>query len=134
MYSKRLLAVLCLQTISALAIIVIASGWGDGKKATYPVTGKVVAGAGKTPAKGAIVMLIPVTFDIKDLERSMATVDDDGAFAITTYNANDGAPAGEYVITLTWPPPRRSVFDDDGEDHLRNPGEITSRSDIGHFS
>ena len=97
MYSKRLLAVLCLQTISALAIIVIASGWGDGKKATYPVTGKVVAGAGKTPAKGAIVMLIPVTFDIKDLERSMATVDDDGAFAITTYNANDGAPAGEYV-------------------------------------
>jgi hypothetical protein len=35
--------------------------------------------------------------------RPFAVAADDGTFRLTTYMAEDGAPAGEYVVTVTWP-------------------------------
>jgi hypothetical protein len=34
-----------------------------------------------------------------------AVVAADGSFRLTTYLAGDGAPAGEYFVTLYWPGP-----------------------------
>jgi len=31
-----------------------------------------------------------------------AVVEADGSFSITTYTAKDGAPAGDYAVSITW--------------------------------
>ncbi|MFO0928586.1 MAG: hypothetical protein U0736_16450 [Gemmataceae bacterium] len=35
--------------------------------------------------------------------RPVATTQADGSFRLTTYVAGDGAPPGEYAVTLIWP-------------------------------
>jgi hypothetical protein len=46
-------------------------------------------------------------------------VDEAGAFALTTDARGDGPPAGEYVITLEWVPPRASPMEPEGADLLK---------------
>lgn len=57
--------------------------------------------------------------------RPFAEVGDDGSFELSTYLAGDGAPAGEYVVTVFWPapaPPRKGKFEDEStpRDQLKN--------------
>ncbi|OWK34997.1 hypothetical protein FRUB_09839 [Fimbriiglobus ruber] len=68
----------------------------------YPVRGEVTVD-GK-PAAGARIFFHPEAnlADPRAL-RPIAIVEADGSFRLTTYLANDGAPAGEYVVTVTWP-------------------------------
>src|ERR1700676_5404174 len=83
------------------ALLFTSFGCGDGRKTLYPVTGEVFVD-GK-PAQDAFVYLVPV--DAADpnnvhpfaLVHPFARVDENGAFAVTTYNTGDGAPSGEYV-------------------------------------
>jgi hypothetical protein len=35
-----------------------------------------------------------------------ATADDEGNYVLYTYRPDDGAPAGEYIVTVFWPGPR----------------------------
>jgi len=35
--------------------------------------------------------------------RPFAVVDPDGSFRLSTYETCDGAPAGEYAVTVVWP-------------------------------
>jgi glycine/D-amino acid oxidase-like deaminating enzyme len=65
----------------------------------YPVRGQVFV-QGK-PAVQARVTLHPV--DPTDTARPSAVVEEDGSFRFSTYLAFDGAPAGEYVVTVEWP-------------------------------
>lgn len=39
-----------------------------------------------------------------ELEKGMprAVVEDDGSFSVTTLSAKDGAPAGDYAVSITW--------------------------------
>jgi hypothetical protein len=46
-------------------------------------------------------------------------VDDKGEFVLTTYKNADGAPAGDYVVTITRPATKRTPLDRDGGDLLR---------------
>ncbi|MBI3863637.1 MAG: BON domain-containing protein [Planctomycetia bacterium] len=74
----------------------------------YAVTGKVIVD-GK-PAAGAAVRLHPA-------DRSMTLqpkglVGADGVFTLTTYLPADGAPAGDYKLTVEW---RQPVDDGSGE-------------------
>jgi len=88
-----------------------------GKPSVYPVKGSVHDGKGK-PAVGAMVMLHPAKpFD--DATKPVATVDDKGDFTLTTYVAADGAPAGDYTITVTWVPPRKTPLDPERPDQLQ---------------
>lgn len=66
----------------------------------YPVSGKVsFKGAA---ANGAQVVLHPVgAASAKDVT-PIAHVKEDGTFRVTSYKAEDGAPAGEYVATIEW--------------------------------
>jgi hypothetical protein len=85
------------------AIVLLAvSGCGSGNRIQpYPVTGAVFVHG--EPAFGARVFFSPAAnpTDPRAL-RPFAVVDKDGSFRLTTYKTFDGAPAGDYVVTVTW--------------------------------
>lgn len=85
--------------VAAAALFLSACG-GKSRKPTYPVTGKVVFG--QTPAARATLVFHPVAGDEPDVPRPRATVNDDGTFKVTTYDTGDGAPEGEYRVTVEW--------------------------------
>ena len=67
------------------------------------------------PAVGAFVLFIPALESANSPDpRPRATVGDDGSFRLSTYGTEDGAPAGDYLVTVTWPLDGR-----DDEDKLR---------------
>jgi len=73
----------------------------ENQKPVHPVKGSVTVGG--QPAVAAFVLFTPVNEppDAKD-PRPRAEVQEDGSFAISTYGAEDGAPLGEYIVTVTW--------------------------------
>jgi hypothetical protein len=90
-------------------LAVLASSCGDGQVKVYPVHGKVVDEKGK-PAAGAQVFFHPVSPPGGNVEAVVGTTDDSGVYRLTTYTAGDGAPAGQYVVTVCWYEPKKSPF------------------------
>ena len=70
---------------------------------TYPAGGSLFAG--DNPAAGARVQLNPVGDAKLAGLYPHAIVQQDGSFHLTTYKTRDGAPAGTYALTVTWPLP-----------------------------
>jgi len=106
------------SVIAFVAVIAVAlPGCGKSKKPVFPVSGKVMDAKDK-PAVGAMVILQPVTPDPKDEDRASGIVDDSGNFRLTTYEKDDGAPAGEFIVTVIWPAPKMKPFDPPGTDLL----------------
>jgi len=70
---------------------------------THPVTGRITVNG--VPARGAIVRLHPKTTQpgTKYPLMPSGTANAEGVFQLTTYEGPDGAPAGEYVVTVEWP-------------------------------
>lgn len=83
-----------------LATAVLGVSCGDGRRAVYPVRGQVLYEDKPTP--GALVIFHPVNDPDPTAPRPVARVNADGSFAPTTYTTDDGAPAGEYVVTVSW--------------------------------
>src|SRR5262245_2332062 len=85
--------VLCLQ---AFAVVITAAGCGGGKSKTTPVKGTVTL-------DGKPVALASVVFIPRQEGRmvAQAVTNQDGNFELTTYHPNDGALAGEYLVTVT---------------------------------
>jgi hypothetical protein len=54
------------------------------------------------PLVGAFVTLHPKSAPGIDVPTPRASVAADGSFALTTFDRNDGAPAGDYVLTVLW--------------------------------
>lgn len=79
------------------------------RKPTQPARGRVLFD-GK-PVPGAYVV-----FQAQSKEPRPARADAfaaaDGTFVLSTYQAHDGAPAGEYAVTVVW---RKPFFEDDGK-------------------
>ena len=88
----------------AVGLIGLAVGCeGDDRPTPVPVRGKVMYKK-STPAAGALVVFHP-TDDADESAmggKPFATVGDDGTFELTTREAGDGAPAGEYGVTIDW--------------------------------
>jgi hypothetical protein len=88
---------------AAAAVLLLAGCHGSDLRKTYPVAGTItIDGA---PAEPGILVLLHPQFTETDkypIHPRGATTEN-GAFKITTYNADDGAPEGEYVATLEWP-------------------------------
>src|SRR3954451_14894602 len=99
----RIIALLML--FAAGLAVAACSPSGPTKKVCYPVKGELTVG-GK-PAEGATVMFQPREAEPTDWAAGYprATVGADGKFEVSTYGENDGAPAGDYVILVTWPTP-----------------------------
>ena len=99
-----------MQSISRLSLLLLlvggalflagCSAGGLAKKTCYPVKGELTVG-GK-PAEGATVMFQPRDANPADWSAGYprATVGADGRFQVSTYGENDGAPAGEYDVTI----------------------------------
>jgi hypothetical protein len=71
----------------------------DGRKPTFPVSGQVQY-EGK-PAPGATVVFHPLGADAQ-APRSYARAGPDGTFRLSTWDPDDGAPAGRYAVTVLW--------------------------------
>jgi hypothetical protein len=65
----------------------------------HPVTGAIQF-RGK-PVNGAFVTLHPKA-PADGVPSPRASVAKDGSFAVSTYDGGDGAPAGDYVLTVQW--------------------------------
>jgi 3',5'-cyclic AMP phosphodiesterase CpdA len=79
------------------------------RKPTQPVSGKVFF-EGKSVA-GAVVTLHSTAKESRP-PRSDGRTDATGSFTLSTYTANDGAPSGEYHVTIVL---RKPLLDDAGK-------------------
>ena len=86
------------------------SGKPEFSKARYPVKGEVFV-------DGEPAALLSVTLnDVKGFDEQapaipQAVTKQDGTFAISTFEADDGAPAGEYKATFVWGSPQGLSID-----------------------
>lgn len=124
-----------------LVLLAIACG-GCGQPARETATVFPVAGCftvnGK-PAAGALVSFIPQTPPAEGRRAipSQARADDNGAFKLTTFHTADGAPEGDYKVTVYWPAPTPTAAphgdDDDGTlgpDQLRGRFASADKSNL----
>lgn len=91
----------------------------------HPVSGTLLVN-GK-PASGAIVGFHPTQGDLDERGTIPAgKVKDDGVFVVSTFGVEDGAPTGEYAVTVFWPQfPSR---DDPGDDRMRGKFALPEKS------
>jgi hypothetical protein len=81
------------------------------RKPTLPVQGKVHFDG--TPTPGALITFHLIGDPMRKPTRTAdAQVEADGSFTLSTYTAGDGAPVGDYVVTVVWPKPK---FDEQGK-------------------
>jgi hypothetical protein len=77
----------------------------DNRLQVYHVSGKVTVKG--QPAEGARVALYGATPDLTGPGTvvPVGTTDANGVFALRSYEPEDGAPAGEFKVTVIWPEP-----------------------------
>lgn len=92
-----------LNSVLALAAIGILTSAGCSKSENHvpvhPVVGAIQYRG--QPVVGAFVSLHPKSAT-EGVPNPRATVEKDGSFTVSTYNGNDGAPEGEYIVTVQW--------------------------------
>jgi hypothetical protein len=86
------------------------------RKPVYPVRGKILFEGTPTPEAEVVFYLIQGK---KKSRAADAIVEADGSFALTTYHAFDGAPAGAYAVTVVWREP--------GADGRRGPNRLPEK-------
>jgi hypothetical protein len=77
---------------------VFYSSCSNGHKPIYPVHGQVLFEG--QPIPGALVVFHPQGADAGTTEKSFAKTGPDGTFTLGTYESADGAPAGNYLVTV----------------------------------
>jgi hypothetical protein len=85
--------------LSACTVAFALTGCGSKGPPVYEVRGQVLFN-GK-PVPHAFVVLHPVEKG-RSAPRPNATTDESGNFVLSSFHAEDGAPAGEYVATVEW--------------------------------
>lgn len=91
--------------VALAALVLAAAGCGGGKPAAVPAGGKVTFRK-TTPPAGALVVFHPTdpALEGRIAGKPVARVADDGTFRLATYAEGDGAPEGEYGVTVDWRP------------------------------
>src|SRR5262245_50678521 len=89
---------------TGLLLFIALAGPGCGAKEqrrpAHPVRGAVLVD-GK-PATKALVVFHPLNDPDPKALRPHGEVGPDGAFTLSTYSSGDGAPAGDYAVTVHW--------------------------------
>ncbi|QEG33207.1 hypothetical protein [Bythopirellula goksoeyrii] len=86
------------STTVCLGLIFLLLGCGKSTLATYPVSGEVVLEDGSTLRNGG-----KVVFQQLDSDSPLTATGyfgEDGKYSLTTFDKDDGAPAGEYVVMV----------------------------------
>ena len=87
----------------AAVVCVTLVGCGDAAKPSPVPAGGKVTFKKTTPAAGALVVFHPTDPAVeKKFGKPVGTVGEDGTFKLTTYEKDDGAPEGEYGVTVDW--------------------------------
>jgi hypothetical protein len=107
-------------TLLAAALLTAVAGCSkDNRLPVFPVKGTVSVQGVK--ADNAQLLLHAV--DPKSVAglatKPMAIAGADGTFAVTTYVTGDGAPAGEYIVTVDWRNKAEGALDAGPPDKLR---------------
>jgi hypothetical protein len=91
------------RALFLLAFLFVGVGCGakDDRKPAFPVKGSVMVG-GK-PAVNAQVVFHPLNDSDPQAIHPNGEVGADGTFTLNCYTTGDGAPAGEYAVTVRWP-------------------------------
>jgi hypothetical protein len=98
-------------TVAALPWACVFVGCGKDAQQnvpTFPVTG-TISFQGQ-PIPGAFVTLHPIK-PVANAPTPRASVAADGSLRVSTYNGGDGAPEGDYVLTVEWYKPIRNGTD-----------------------
>lgn len=97
-FSPLLSAALLLPLAAAL----LGCSGGDPRPPVYPVAGSLTIN--DQPAEGALLSFHPADGQNVDRRgsRPRAMVEADGTFLVSTYGDGDGAPAGEYAVSVVW--------------------------------
>jgi hypothetical protein len=86
-----------------LALLAVGCGKASAPwEIVHPVSGSLTFG-GK-PIAGAQVTLFPVDSKIPEKVRPTAVTEADGRFRLSTFADSDGAPAGDYRVSVIWHP------------------------------
>lgn len=93
------------HAIQFVSLLILTAGCGDAPESRLsliPVTGEVrVKGQ---PALGSEIMLHPIGGPAADAGLyPYGIADESGTFSITSYEQGDGAPPGDYQVTVVWP-------------------------------
>lgn len=92
---------------ASVAVIVLVGlaciSCGDGRNfpAVYPVKGKILVN-GEPANEAQIVLHRTSKADFSIPTTPQAVTESNGEFDITSYHSKDGAPEGEYVVTIEW--------------------------------
>lgn len=118
-YCLRRSSVLSLLSIFGLLTLAGCSSESD-VVPVFPVRSELLVD-GK-PAEGAIVIFHRTEPTDPETTNPNGRVQSDGSFRLTTYETHDGAPAGDYRVTVFWPEPPKSPVEhpDMGPDRLKN--------------
>lgn len=90
-----------------LGLLVLALGVGCSRsrqpwEVAYPASGSLTL-AGK-PIAGAQITLVPQDSKFPESIRPTAVTRADGRFDLSTFQDGDGAPRGEYKVSVIWHP------------------------------
>ena len=92
------------RMVCVAAVCLLSCSCGDkipDRKPTFPVTGEVYVD-GQPAAQLQVTCHDVKGIDTADPTVSAALTDQDGKFAVSTYQSGDGVPEGEYVLTFVW--------------------------------
>jgi len=113
-----------------LLVAALLCGCGDSgppKVPLYPTSGKVIVDG--QPTAGVQVRFRPAADpNALDALVPFGTTDEDGEYALGTYEPGDGAPAGRYKVTLFWPD--RPPGPQPGEDQLGGVYTLADRTTL----
>ncbi|MEI8210620.1 MAG: hypothetical protein WCI02_00585 [Planctomycetota bacterium] len=87
----------CMGVFLLLATV-IGCGGGEKRVQTFKSSGKVVKSDG-SPVPHALVVLHPIGGST-EAPKSRGTTDEQGIFQLSTYDTSDGAPVGQFSVTI----------------------------------
>jgi hypothetical protein len=119
----------CLATLALAALVLTGCGESadPNRVAVYPVSGAIQFRG--QPAVGAFVTLHPKDGQPTKAPAPRATVGPGGNFTLTTYDGNDGAPEGEYTLTVQWYRPVRQ-----GDEFVGGPNVLPPKYALANTS
>lgn len=100
LWARKRLGIGFLGLVLASSLLTGGCQKAPNRKTCYPVEGRVLVN-GK-PAVGALVVFFPEDKSDSNSPSASGATDENGNFALSTYDTEDGAPPGPYIVTVTW--------------------------------